>query len=304
MPFKTKQITACIAGVQVGGQPGEHPTCIIPSIFYDSDRLLSDPKNGIFDRKSAETQLNRAAELSEETGNPLFIDIMGLTAEAMVKYVDFVAEAVSVPFLVDSVSRDAKLAAVRHIHEVGLTQRAVYNSINWWSTSDELKILQELGVKSAVVLAYDPKAPDQGRLSSLEGNNQKPGLLQTAQQAAIQNILIDTAVLNVPSIGSAVEAIRQIKEKYGLPAGCAPNNAISLWKRIKTTEFGVDARKICLGASTLYTQVMGANFVIAGALDYADAVFPAVAMADAIVAAQAEKLGIKIPPIHPLYKIF
>lgn len=277
---------------------------VLPSIFYDSDKIVSDPLKGEFDRVHAEALLNHVEVLSEKTGNPLFVDIMGLTAEAIVKYVDFVAEVSSVPFLVDSISRDAKLAALRHISEVGLTDRVIYNSINLWSTPEELRVIQELGVKSAVVLAYDPKAEDEGRVTSLAGNSEKIGLLKVTEQAGIQNVLVDTAVLKVPSLGTAANAIRQIKELYGLPAGCAPSNAISLWKRIKTAEFGVDARKVCLGASTLLMQVNGANFVIAGPIGYADVVFPVVAMADAIVAAEAQKHGVTVPPSHPLYKIF
>jgi tetrahydromethanopterin S-methyltransferase subunit H len=295
MTFKTKQIVACISGVNVGGQPGEHPTCILPSIFYDTDKIVSDPKKGEFNKPQAETLLNHAEELSEKTGNPFFVDIMGTTAEAMIRYVDFVSEAVAVPFLVDSVSREAKLAAVRHVHEIGLTEKVIYNSVNFWSTAQELNVLQNLGVKSAVLLAYDPKAPDGGRETALAGNNTQPGLLEAAKRAGIKNILVDTAVLDVPSIGAAGNAIHVVKEKYGLPAGCAPNNAISIWKRLKAGEFGVDARRVCLGASTLFTQVMGADFVVAGPIDYADIVFPVVAMADAIVAAEAEKRGVKMP---------
>lgn len=301
---KTFQTIASIGGVRVGGQPGEYPTVVLPSIFYDTDPVVSDSKTGDFDRKAAEAQLNRAEMLSEKTGIPFFVDVMGLTGEAMVKYVDFVSEVTEVPFLVDSVSRDAKLVALRHISEVGLTHKAIYNSINLWSTKQELGVIRELGVKSAVVLAYDPKAADEGRVTSLSGNGKKIGLLKIAEQMGIQNVLVDTAVLNVPSLGAAANAIRQIKERFGLPAGCAPSNAISLWNRIKTDEFGVDARKVCLGASTLLTQVMGADFVIAGPINLADVVFPAVAMADAIVAAEAQKQGVSVPPNHPLYKIF
>ena len=304
MAFKTKQIVACISGINVGGQPGEHPTCILPSIFYDTDKTVSDPKRGEFNKPQAEVLLNRAEELSEKTGNPLFVDIMGTTAEAMVKYVDFVSETTSVPFLVDSVSREAKLEAVKHIQQTGLTERTVYNSISFLSTVQELNALRDLGVKSAVVLAYDPKEPFGGRETALAGNNKHPGLLNAAKQAGIDNILVDTAVLDVPSIGAAGNAIHAVKEKYGLPSGCAPNNAISIWKRLKAGEFGVDARRVCLGASTLFTQVMGADFVVAGPIDYADTVFPAAAMADAIVAAEAQRLGVKVPANHPLYRVF
>jgi tetrahydromethanopterin S-methyltransferase subunit H len=288
----------------VGGQPGEHPTAVIPSIFYDTDRTVSDPKKGIFDRMQAEALINHAEELSEKTGNPFLVDIMGLSAEAMMRYIDFISEITPAPFFVDSVSKEVKIAAIRHIHEVGLIEKTAYNSINLWTTTDELTLLRDLGVKSAVVLAYDPKAADEGRISSLAGDAKKQGLLQVAKQAGIQNILVDTAVLKVPSIGAAADAICQIKDLYGLPSGCSPNNAISIWNRIKTDEFGPEARKVCLGASTLFTQVMGADFIIAGPIVCADIVFPVVALADAINAAQAQKQGIRVPLNHPLYKIF
>jgi tetrahydromethanopterin S-methyltransferase subunit H len=304
MAFKTKQTVACICGVNVGGQIGEYPTCVIPSIFYDGDKIVCDPVKGEFNKLQAETQLNRAEELSDKTGNPLFVDVMGTTSEALIKYVEFISDVTSVPFLVDSVSREAKLKAVTEIGKIGLIKRVIYNSINFLSTPQELNALNDLGVKSAVVLAFDPKAPFSSRETVLLANSKQPGLLKTADAAGIKNILVDTAVLQVPSIGDAGKAIHSIKEKFGLPAGCAPANAISTWKKLKAGEFGPEARKVCLGASTLFTQMMGANFVISGPIDYVDAVFPACAMADAIIASEAQRLGTKIDPNHPLYKIF
>ncbi|MGD6933419.1 MAG: tetrahydromethanopterin S-methyltransferase subunit H family protein [Candidatus Bathyarchaeia archaeon] len=303
MTFKKQQTVACIFGVNVGGQPGENPTCIIPSIFYDGHKIVSDPIKGEFDKQQAETLLNNAEELSEKTGNPFFVDVMGTTPQALIKYVDFVTETTSVPFLVDSVSREAKLQTVKHIEKVGLINKVIYNSLSFVSTPQEYQVLKELGVKSAVVLAYDPKQPQGGRDAILSGNSKQPGLLNLAQQAEITNVLVDTAVMNLTSIGDASKAIYSIKEKFGLPAGCAPSNAISLWKKLQEGEFGQDALKVCLGASMLFTQTMAADFVIAGRIDYVDAVFPACAMADAIIAAQAQKLGVKISANHPFYRI-
>jgi tetrahydromethanopterin S-methyltransferase subunit H len=302
MIFKTKQTVACIGGVHVGGQPGENPTCIIPSIFYDGHKIVTDPARGEFDKKQAETLLNRVEVLSEKTGNPFLIDIMGINAEALNKYVDFVSEQTSAPFLVDSVSRDAKLQTIKHVEKAGLIGKVIYNSLNFLSTPQEYQTLKELGVKSAVVLAYDQKVPSD-RLSVLSGDSKKQGLLSAAQQAGITNLLVDTAVMKLTSIGAASKAICAIKETFGLPAGCAPANALSLWKKLEAGEFGPDARKVCLGASVLFTQVMAADFVIAGRIDEADAVFPAVAMADAIVAAEAQSLGVKTCANHPFYKI-
>lgn len=302
MAFKTTQTVAFINGVRVGGQPGENPTCIIPSIFYDSHKIVSDPVHGVFDKTQAETLLNMVEELSDKTGNPFFIDVMGVNVEALTKYVDFVSEQTSAPFLVDSVSRDAKLQVMKHIEKAGLIDKAVYNSINFLSTPQELQTLKELGVKSAVVLAYDPKAPAD-RLGVLSGDSKRQGLLDMAKQAGIVNLLVDTAVIDVPSIGAASKAIIAVKEAFGLPAGCSPANAISVWKKLQDGEFGPDALKVCVGASALFTQAMAADFVIAGRIDYVDAVFAACAMADLIIAAEAQYLGVKTAANHPYNNI-
>jgi tetrahydromethanopterin S-methyltransferase subunit H len=304
MSFKTKQTVACINGIKVGGQPGENATCIIPSIFYDGHKIVTNPSKGEFDKKQAETQLNKVQELSEKTGNPFFIDVMGTTGEALRKYVNFVSEITAVPFLVDSISTEAKLQTLMHVQKTGLTDKVIYNSINFLSTPQELQKLNELGVKSAVVLAYDPKDTSGKKEAILSGIGKHPGLLGAAEKAGITNILVDTAVTKIPSIGTASKAIISIKEKYGLPAGCSPANAIGLWKKLNDGEFGSDARKICLGASALFTQTMAADFVIAGRIDEVESVFPVCAMADAIIAAEAQNLGVKISPNHPFYKIF
>ena len=210
MTFKTKQIVACIGGFKVGGQPGEQPACVIPSIFYDGHKIVSDPLKGEFDKQQAETLINHAEELSEKTGNPFFVDVMGTTAEAITKYIDFVTDKTSVPFLVDSISREAKLQAVAHIQKVGLIEKAIYNSINFLSAPQELDALRDAGVQSAVLLAYDSKGNREAVL---------PDLLKAAEGAGIKNVLVDTAVLQVPSIGAAGKAICAVKEKFGLPAG-------------------------------------------------------------------------------------
>lgn len=303
--FEKEQTVFDIAGVKVGGQPGEYPIVLIPSIFYERHKIVSDPIKGEFNKKEAELQLNRLEELSEKTGNPFFVDVIGITAEALIRFTSFVSEFTRSPFLVDSSSRQARIAAMQHISEVGLMDRAIYNSINCYVTDEELRSLKELAVQSAVVLAFDPKKPSfEGRIAILKGCPGQRGLLSAAQEAGINNVLVDTAVLDVLSIGTASRAIYSLKEEFGLPAGCGSTNAMAIWKRLKEGEFGPVAYKVCLGGSALLTQMMGANFVIIGPIGLADAAFPACAMTDAIIASEAKKLGTTIKaPNHPLYKI-
>jgi tetrahydromethanopterin S-methyltransferase subunit H len=302
--FKKPQAVLDINGVKVGGQPGEYPIVLIPSIFYERQRMVIDPFKGEFDKKEAELQLNCVETLSEKTGNPFFIDIMGLTSEALIKYTDFVSGLTVNPFLIDCLSYQARIETMRHLCEVGLLDSSIYNSINYLVCDEELKALREIGVQSAVVLAFDPKRPVAEKETILNGAGNQRGLLCAAEDAGIMNILIDTAVLDVPSLGTAGKAVYSVKEKFGLPAGCAPANSLAIWKKLKAGEFGPMARRFCLGASALFTQMMGANFVITGPIEFAEAVFPACAMADVIIASEAKKLGTTVKAAnHPLFKV-
>jgi tetrahydromethanopterin S-methyltransferase subunit H len=120
----------------------------------------------------------------------------------------------------------------------------------------------------------------------------------------MRNVLVDTAVLYVPSIGISARAIYMVKSEYGLPAGCGPSNAITTWKKAKK-ELGPFAYTTCLSGSCLITQSLGANFVLYGPIENAEAVFPACAMANAIIAYNARRFGIRPESKHhPLFKIF
>ena len=74
---------------------------------------------------------------------------------------------------------------------------------------------------------------------------------------------------------------------------------------MKKGEFGPAAYNVCLGGSVVVTQMSGANFVLHGPVEFAEAAFPACAMTDAIIAYAAKRLGTTTKmPNHPLYKIF
>ena len=64
--FERDQKVLNIAGIKVGGQPGEYPCVLIPSIFYEGQKMVLDPIKGEFDKKEAErvTVLHRAARIN------------------------------------------------------------------------------------------------------------------------------------------------------------------------------------------------------------------------------------------------
>jgi len=304
--FEKEQKVWNINGVKIGGPPGAHPTVLIGSIFYDKHKIVSDRQRGIFDKKKAEELINKQDEMSEKTGNPCIVDIVGDTPEALINHIEFVASVTDAPFLVDSTIATSRLNAIKHAVEVGLGERAIYNSIDVHSKDDELKALKEIGVKSSMLLVFSPKALlPEGRIELLKGSSEEKGLIQKAQEAGIQNMLVDTAVLDVVSISFAAQTIYSVKKEFGLPAGCGPSNAITAWKKIKK-DFPPESYKACLSGSVLVTVMMGADFALYGPIEEATSVFPACAMVDGLIAYyNKRKYKTRLEsPTHPLTKIF
>jgi tetrahydromethanopterin S-methyltransferase subunit H len=304
--FEKEQKVFDIAGVKVGGQPGEYPTVLVGSIFYDRHKIVSDEVKGEFDKKQAETLINKLEEMSEKTGNPFFLDVVANTPEALTKYIDFIANQTKCPFLIDGPSAKTRLPATKHAIEIGLRDRMIYNSIDSHTTDEEIKSIRDLKVQSAVVMAFNPLNPwAEGKIEELKGHHGQKGLLGLADEAGIKNVLVDTAVMDIPSIGIAAKAIQLVKNEFGLPAGCGPANAITTWKRLKKGEFGQHGYNVCAGGSDIVMQMMGASFILYGQVELAETAFAACAMCDAIIAYTVKKLGTTIKEKnHPLYKIF
>jgi len=86
--FDKEQLVVDVAGVKLGGQPGEYPTVLCGTIFYGGHKIISDEKEGIFDKDAAEERIKTMEEFSDITGNPCVIQTFGATPEAMVKYLD------------------------------------------------------------------------------------------------------------------------------------------------------------------------------------------------------------------------
>jgi tetrahydromethanopterin S-methyltransferase subunit H len=307
MRFNKEQAVFDISGVKFGGQVGQHPTVLIGTIFYDRHKIVSDPVKGVFDRNKAEELIKTQEEMSDKTGNPAVLDVVGNMSEALNKYIDFVAAMTDKPFLVDSTAAEVRIEAMRHISEVGLMKRAIYNSIMENPRHSEIDALKDLNVEATIVLAFNARdMTPEGRIQALKGGSGRAGLIDFAKEAGIEKILVDTAVLDVASIAFATRAIQLVREEFGLPAGCGPSNAITAWKKVKKGLMGPHAYITTISGAALYTSLMGGSFVLYGPIEEAYAVFPAIGMIDAMTAYYARR-AYKVKPEseqHPMYKIF
>lgn len=301
-----------IGNVTLGGHVGEHPTCMIGTMFYKSHKIIKDAENGIFDKDRARMELGEMEAASRDTGIPFIVDVVGTNASNLATYCQFIADAVEdkrTPFLLDGLNDEMRLDALRVLVDAGLRDRVIYNSIEPKVTEETVAALATAGARHAMLLAFDSVMllPRQ-KMQLLDGWDDrlgmKEGLLPKARRAGIENALIDVAVLDMPSIGIAARAIQDVRRQRGLPAGCAPSNAIFDCEGIK--QRGLASRATSLAASCAFLAASGAAFILFGPVKYARETFEAVANVNAFQAYAARRID-KIKPrseAHPLFKMF
>jgi len=299
LDYKQEQKIIEIDKVKIGGQPGENSTVMIGTVFYAKHSALLDEKTGKIDKDLVEKELNEFSEIIEDTGMQGIIDVVGAYSEALIKECEFVSEIVEYPFLVDGLNDDSRIPAMEGLKEIGLLDRAILNSIDENTTEESLNKLKEIGVKNAILLTFGSKYifPKQ-KIEFLRNK-----LIPKAEKAEIKNFLVDTAVLDLPSIGINVETTRLVKSELGLPTGFAPANAIYGWKYGK--KFGETSRCGAIASIMSYCVNGGSDFVLFGPIKFAKCIVPAISLISGINSYYRKRILRKsISEKTPLKKIF
>ncbi|RZN68682.1 MAG: tetrahydromethanopterin S-methyltransferase subunit H [Candidatus Methanolliviera hydrocarbonicum] len=320
--YDTEQKIFDIAGLKIGGQPGEVPTVMAGTIFYAGHKIVEDDVKGIIDEKSAEELINKQDEMSDITGNPAIIQIFAEASEAMERYIEFCTKISDSPFLIDSTDASARIAGTKYVQEVGLTDKAVYNSLNVSCTPEEMEALKDSDISSSIVLGFNPKdASVSGKVELLDtgAGLVDKGLLDLSEDLGITKPLIDPASMPIGAgAGSSVASGFVIKSKFGVPVGLGIHNAPSSWVWLKEyrrahaehPERGVwigeggDVYRFCDIGSNVVPIIAGQDFVLYGPIENAAIAFPLCAMADIIVS-EANQVEHGITPIesHPYFKM-
>ena len=295
--FGTVQQSFELGGVCFGGQPGVRPTALIGSIFYHGDKVTTDEHRGEFDADEARRLIHEQEELSERTGNPCMLDVVGATPEAIERHLEFAHAATSMPLLLDGTTTDVRLAGLEYVAKAGVADRVVYNSIQPGIHDDELEAIHQAGVTSARILTYDLQDfTAKGRIETVRK------LLPRVKEAGVNKIFIDTCVVDLASMGQALSAIHDVKEEFGVPAGGGFHNAVAVWRGLKN-KFDEEARVPCLASAAAAAAAIGADFVLYGPLGDAKYVFPAVAMIDTAHSQIVLERGIRPAENHPRVRI-
>jgi tetrahydromethanopterin S-methyltransferase subunit H len=225
------------------------------------------------------------------------IDVVGSSPEALCRFVDFVSGVTDEPILLDGVSSSIRIEVLDHVKESGLSERVVYNSLTPGCKTEELNKIRDAGIKSAVLLAFSSREfSSQGRINAVRQ------LLPVAQGAGVEKPMIDTAVLDIPSLGMACRAIHELRNEFGLPVGSGAHNAVGTWRGLKK-KMGKQATEPSMATACAITIAAGANFVLYGPIEFADYMFPTLAMVDAAYAQLSIEEGKKPGPGHPIFRI-
>jgi tetrahydromethanopterin S-methyltransferase subunit H len=299
LDYEQEQKIVEIDNVKIGGQPGENSTVMIGTVFYARHPALLDEKTGKIDKDLVEKELNEFSEIIEDAGMQGIIDVVGAYSEALIKECEFVSETVEYPFLVDGLNDNSRIPAMEGLKEIGLLDRAVLNSIDENTTEESLNKLKEIGVKNVVLLTFSSKYifPKQ-KIEFLRNK-----LIPKAEKAEIKNVIVDTAVLDLPSIGINVETTRLVKSELGLPTGFAPANAIYGWKYGK--KYGETSRCGAIASIMTYCVNSGSDFVLFGPIKFAKCVVPAISLISGINSYYRKRILRKpISEKTPLKKIF
>jgi tetrahydromethanopterin S-methyltransferase subunit H len=302
--FATEQKVCEIGGIKFGGQPGDYPTVICPSIFQKGDKVFEGKRKEGFDTERATELVKMCDKLCTETGIPYMADIVGTKAEEFERQIDFYVDTTCMPFCIDAWTMKPKLAAAAYCAQKGLLDRMFYNSLTVWEKDieTEIKEIAAIGVKHVLLVAFDPT--DQMPTGRISGTQK---LLDAIDKvgAKFESVFVDTSVMNGPATAFCSLANKLIKEKWGFPCGSAPSNGSYMWKAAREMWgqkgwAGADAALEAL-SSTMYHDI-----IFSGPMAGSDRIFPAVAMADAFTATMVYGEHKKLPaaPNHPLYKLF
>jgi len=255
--FKSDQKRFRIGKVSIGGMLGETPTVLVGSIFYHQQRRVNfQEESGEFNRGEAEKLIKTKEEFSDKTGLPCMLDVVLPSQKCISRVLDFITSVSDAPILIDAPSAEVRVAELEYAKQVGILNNCIYNSLNPESKKFEYEKSKETGIESAVLLAFNMK--NMAATCRVEAGRQ---LIPKAVESGMKNLLIDTCVLEVPTLGSAFRATYELKNELGYPTGCGAHNAIKTWRGLKG-KMGLQAVKPCVAVANAFTIAAGADWML------------------------------------------
>ena len=136
------------------------------------------------------------------------------------------------------------------------------------SKPEEFEAVKESHVESAILLAYKG-----GVMTSEARVKATKEPVPKAEEAGVTKTLLDTCVIDIPSLSMACRAMLDLKRELGLPCGCGAHNAVATWAGLKE-RMGAQAVKSCAVTVNVAPIILGADFILYGPIEDCKYVFP------------------------------
>ncbi len=297
--YSVPQKTYKIGKYSIGGDPREVSTAVIGTIFYYKQKdIFKNEAKGEIEKEYAEKLIRNKEELADKTGLVPGFDVILSYEENIKPLLDFMADITDLPIVLDAPTTEIKLKAIEYVKESGIQERIIYNSITPESDENEFKLLRESKIRYFILLGIESsKWTTQARIDVIDDLVEK----SNAANLASKNFIIDTAVLDVTSLGLAMNAMHEVKNKYGFPVGSGAHNAVDTWRNLKQ-KFG-NIKKYASVVSSIITLNAGADFLLYGPLQHAEFILPNVAFVKAAHSQLLFDEGKMAPSNHPVFKI-
>ena len=295
--YSVPQKTFEVHGVKIGGEPGLVPTVMVGSMFYNGHLVVENASEGLFDAVEAEAELRDAEEMSDTTGLPTVIDLVAENTFAASKYLDFMVDTTDMPIFLDVLSDQEQVGSLHYAHEQGMMDRILLNSVNPHTGDKVYEALKETGCKHAVLLLHSMR-----HMLSSNKDAVLEEMVPKAEAAGVESILVDTVVIDIPTLGLATKAIHRIKDKYGYPCGCGAHNALASWRRLRE-KYTPRAVTMATAITSALPIAAGGDFVFYGPVKNAKAMYPAIALIDAAYSQHHLEKRVRVDRSHPRYRI-
>lgn len=283
----------------VGGSFGANTGLIAGSIFYDKHSIVKDPFTGDFDEARAAYFLERVNKLSRRYGIQMALDVIAASSQAMERYLEFTCARTNLPILINASEAEARIAGLETAARLGVLNRCVYTSLSIDTEKSELEALVKNPPATVMILASDVGDP------TPEGSC---AMIETYFQPILKEIgvsvpIVDVGTMDPPSIGLNIRQIREVRERYGYPAGCAFANCFPQWTSLKS--LGNDWVNLSLAASLTAIRAAGGDYLHYGIIEKAAVAAHAAGTAEMFYGYAAQELdGYQLPEGHALWKMF
>ncbi|MFO8017319.1 MAG: hypothetical protein R6U96_01680 [Promethearchaeia archaeon] len=243
------------------------PPVLIGTIFYEGETILNRETPENFDKKKAKKRIDLQKSLADKYNIPDMIEISANSPKAMKAYLDFYFANYDPPIILGG-NLEARIAGLEYIKENGYKPGDyVYNSITNLKNTQEIEVLKEFRVNSAVllILGSDRMTSSQKfsyitKKRSLYNLN----LIDSLNKLGIEKIWIDGGVIGLESLVHNLELHQLVSSSLQLPVGTAPNNFLFKYASPRLNrKFYTRYRR----ASIMFIATLYSNFIFYGAIE-------------------------------------